>query len=150
MLTCEGLATKDCSSYREIVDESAGEADVVKTEVTVRAPPAPGMKPLPFNLRRLKTVHLKQIAASMSLPTSGSDDEVSKMIEGRHTEMDKEPHHTSVCAGNGGRWCNAYSCRTQAACVTTRKLQMMTAIVKETMGKTWRQHFKNRESLLPI
>ena len=66
MLVCEGLPTKNCSSYREMADESAGEANVVETEATVHMPPAPGAKPLPFNLRRLKTVHLKRIAASMS------------------------------------------------------------------------------------
>ena len=79
-----------------MVDKSAREANVVDTEATVCAPPAPGAKPPPFNSKRLKSVHLKRIAASMFLPTSGSADKVRQMIEGRLTEMDKEPRHVQV------------------------------------------------------
>ena len=81
---------------REMADEGAGEVNVVETEAMEHAPPAPSVKPLPFNSKRLKTVHLKRIAAAMSSPTSGSADEVRQMVERRLTEMDKEPRHVQV------------------------------------------------------
>ena len=54
------------------------------------------MKPLPLNSKRLKVLHVKQIVASMTLPTTGSADEVQQMIEGRLADMGKDPRHVQV------------------------------------------------------
>ena len=53
-------------------------------------------KPLPLGSRRLKAIHVKQIAASLSLPTTGSTDEVRLIVEGRLVDMGKEPQHVQV------------------------------------------------------
>ena len=53
-------------------------------------------KPLPLNSKRLKVLHVKQIAASMTLPTTGSADEVRQMIKGRLADMGKDPRHVQV------------------------------------------------------
>ena len=54
------------------------------------------MKPLPLNSKRLKVLHVKQIAASMTLPTTGSADEIRQMIEGRLADMGRNPRHVQV------------------------------------------------------
>ena len=53
-------------------------------------------KPLPLNSKRLKVLHVKRIAASMTLPTIGSADEIRQMIEGRLADMGRNPRHVQV------------------------------------------------------
>ena len=53
-------------------------------------------KPLPLNSKRLKVLHVKRIAASMTLPTTGSADEIRQMIEGRLADMGRNPRHVQV------------------------------------------------------
>ena len=74
-------------------EESSSEVNVAEGQLRwstghALLPPATS-KPLLLNLKRLKVAYMKQIAASMSLPTSGSADDVRQMIEGRLTEMSK-------------------------------------------------------------
>ena len=53
-------------------------------------------KPLPLNSKRLKVLHLRQMAASMTLPTTGSANELRQMIEGRLADMGTDPRHVQV------------------------------------------------------
>ena len=69
-----------------VVDGPSHETD--SSEATPKT-----MKPLPLNSKRLKVLHVKQIAAAMTLPTSGSADEVRQMIERRLADMGKDPRH---------------------------------------------------------
>ena len=47
---------------------------------------APRGRLLPLNSRRLTSAHLKQIAESLGLPTTGSSDEIRQLIEGKLQE----------------------------------------------------------------
>ena len=81
-------------------EESSSEVNMVEGQLRwsagrVLLPPAIS-KPLPLNSKRLKVACMKRIVASMSLPTSGSADNVRQMIEGRLTEMSKELQHVQV------------------------------------------------------
>ena len=78
-----------------------GPSHGVRVEATSEATPR-ATKPLPLNSKRLKVLHVKQIAASMTLPTTGSSDELRQMIEGRLEDMGKDPRHVQVLVPEAG------------------------------------------------
>jgi hypothetical protein len=56
-------------------------------------PPPEGSSSI--NLRRLTSAHLKQIAESLGLPTTGSSDKVRQLIEGKFQES-RDVHNIQV------------------------------------------------------
>ena len=57
---------------------------------------------LPFNSKRLKATNLKRIAQALELPTSSSVDEVRTLVDGRLTELGREPRNTQVHVQKSG------------------------------------------------
>ena len=80
--------------------ERSSEVNVVEGQLRLsagRALPSPTIsKPLLLNSKQLNVKYMKWIVALMSLPTSGSADNICQMIKGWLTEMSKEPQHVQV------------------------------------------------------
>lgn len=55
-----------------------------------------GGRPLPLNSRRLTGVHLQRLARRLELPTSASADETRLIIDGKLSEMGREPRNVQV------------------------------------------------------
>ena len=53
-------------------------------------------RPLPLNSKRLKAVHVRQIARAMGVPTEAATDEIRQMIEGKLAESEREPRNVQV------------------------------------------------------
>ena len=53
------------------------------------------LSPRELNSRRLTSTHLKQVAESLGLPTTGSSDEIRQLIEGKLQES-RDVHNIQV------------------------------------------------------
>ena len=51
---------------------------------------------MPMNSRHLTKAYLSIMAEKLELPTKGSAEETRKIIEGKLTEMGKEPHNVEI------------------------------------------------------
>ena len=56
----------------------------------------PSQRPLPLNSKRLTATLLRQLAVGLELPTAGSLDELRQVIDGRLTELGRDPLNTQV------------------------------------------------------
>jgi len=57
---------------------------------------------LPLNSKRLMTNSLKHIAQALELPTTSSSDEIRTLVNGRLTELGREPRNTQVQVHRSG------------------------------------------------
>ena len=80
------MADKGGPPDAHVVDGPSHEADLSGATPRVT-------KPLPLKSKRLKVLHVKQIASSMTLPTTGSANEMRQMVEGRLADMGRNPRH---------------------------------------------------------
>ena len=55
-----------------------------------------GGRPLPLNSRRMKAVNLQRLARRLGLPTSASAEETRQIIDGKLSEMGREPRNVQV------------------------------------------------------
>ena len=55
-----------------------------------------GGRPLPLNSRRMTAVHLQRLARRLGLPTSASTEETRQIIDGKLSEMGREPRNVQV------------------------------------------------------
>ena len=53
-------------------------------------------RPLPLNSKRLLAAHVRQLARTLELPTTVSANEIRQMIDGKLTEMGREPPNVQV------------------------------------------------------
>ena len=53
-------------------------------------------RPLPLNSKRLLAAHVRQLARTLELPTTASANEIRQMIDGKLTEMGREPPNVQV------------------------------------------------------
>ena len=56
----------------------------------------PEGRSLPLNSRRLNAGHLRQLAALLELPANVSMEKTRQMVDGKLTEMGKEPQNVQV------------------------------------------------------
>ena len=84
-------------------------------DLTVHAPSAPdpatpipsapagkmNETPFPLNSRRLTGLYLRSIAKVIGLPTAGTAEETRVMIDGRLTEMGRDPRNVQVVVRSG-------------------------------------------------
>ena len=72
------------------------EGETSTGEPVTRAPTLSRERPLSLNSRKVTKPVLRQLATALELPGNGTIEETRQMIEGKLTEMEREPRHVQV------------------------------------------------------